>query len=101
MKSGSHSQLYVDACTIRGILDLLADGPITIREAAMTQHVSLQTATRLMAALANEGLIEHPITEADILGTTQKVICISYQLTAAARRGEVPMDAEKLARGTT
>jgi hypothetical protein len=99
MKSGSNSQLHVDACAIRGILDLLEAGPITTREAAMTQHVSLQTATRLMTALANEGVIEHPITDADILGTTQKVICLSYQLTAAARRGEIPMDAEKPARG--
>jgi hypothetical protein len=97
----SAHQLAEDACTIRGILELLQEKPepvITVQLVAMTQHVSQDTARRLLRSMEAAGLIEHPIREADILGATQKVPCIGWQLTAIAKQGRIP-SAENLARG--
>jgi len=98
----TQSQTYVDACTIRGILDLLQEEPapvITVRLVAMTQHVSMPTAKRLLDGLEAARIIEHPTREADVLGSMQKVPCMGWRMTDAARKGEIPMDAEKLAGG--
>jgi len=96
----SAHQLAEDACTIRGILDLLeGPDPVTIQLVAMTQCVSRRTANRLMQRLADAEIIEHPVREADVLGAKQKVPCIGWQLTPAAKQGQIPSVAE-LARGT-
>lgn len=100
MIAGSIHQQAEDAATIRGILDLFAeDATITVRLVAMTQAVSMPTAKRLLDGLEAAGILEHPVREADVLGVMQKVPCIGYALTEAARKGEIPTDAEKLAGG--
>jgi hypothetical protein len=99
----SAHQLAEDCCTIRGILDLFEENPatvLTVQLVAMTQHVSQDTARRLLRNMAAAGVIERPVREAELpgLGTIQKVPCIGWQLTEKAKRGEIP-GAEGLARG--
>jgi hypothetical protein len=103
MKSGSDSQLYVDAVTIRGILDLLTqDEPepyLTARLVALTQHVSEDTAKRLLKILSQADIIERSRKDVEIPGARAKVPCLGWHLTAAARRGEIDFEGEQLARG--
>lgn len=92
-------QTIRDAVAIRGILDLFEESEtITTREAAMTQHLSDQSALRLMRLLQKARIIEHPTATRIILGVPQKVPCIGWQLTATAKQGQIP-GAEELARG--
>ncbi|MCK9570814.1 hypothetical protein M0R72_17830 [Candidatus Pacearchaeota archaeon] len=96
----SDHQRAEDCCTIRGTLDLFEEDPatiLTVQLVAMTQHVSQDTARRLLRNMAAAGVLEHPAREADILGSKQKVPCIGWILTENARRGEIP-DAEDLVR---
>jgi predicted ArsR family transcriptional regulator len=100
MIAGSIHQQTEDATTIRGILDLFEeDETITARLVAMTQHVSMPTAKRLLDGLEAAGILEHPTREADVLGVMQKVPCMGWRLTEVARKGEILVDAEKLAGG--
>lgn len=95
----SDHQLAEDACSIRGILDLLEeDNIITVSLVEMTQHTSRQTALRLIKILSDAGIIEHPLREADILGATQKVPCAGWILTEKVTRGEIP-SADELVKG--
>lgn len=88
-----------DAVAIRGILDLFAESEtIRAREVAMTQQISDDAARRLMKLLEKAGIVEHPTVTRIIVGVPQEVPCINWQLTAAAKRGEIP-SAEDLARG--
>lgn len=95
----SDHQQAEDACTIRGILELLEEpgAIITVQLVAMTQHVSQDTARRLMRNLAEAWVIERQVIEADVLGAKQKVPCIGWQITPAYQRGELVIDIEKLA----
>lgn len=97
----SDHQLAEDACSIRGILELLEDPAaiITVSLVEFTQHVNRRTALRLVSNLVRAGVIEHPTKDTDILGAKQKVPCIGWIFTEKARRGEMPT-AEELARGT-
>jgi hypothetical protein len=97
----SAHQKAEDAASIRGILELLETdpGPVTFRLVEFSQHVSRRTAQRLLKNLADAGIIEHPVTEADVLGAKQKVQCIGWQFTERVRRGEIAIDVEKLAGG--
>lgn len=94
----SAHQLVEDACSIRDILELLETDPepVTIRLVEFTQHVSRRTAQRLMKILADAGIVEHSTAEADIMGAKQKVPCLGWQLTPAAKQGRIP-SAEELA----
>lgn len=92
-------QIIKDAAAIGGILDLFAESEtITTREAAMTQHLSDQSALQLMKLLEKAGIVEHPTVTRIIIGVPQEVPCIDWRLTAVAKRGEIP-GAEELARG--
>jgi hypothetical protein len=95
------AQLYEDAATIRGILNLLQqDEPepyITVRLVSLTQHVGEDTAKRLLKILSREGIIERPRKDVDILGARAKVPCLGWQLTVIAKQGRIP-SAENLAR---
>jgi len=97
----SSHQMAEDAASIRGILELLETDPepVTIRLVEFTQHVSRRTAQRLMKILADAEIIERPVVEADILGAKQKVPCLGWQLTPAAKQGRIP-NAEDLVKGT-
>jgi len=64
----------------------------------MTQHISDQSALRLMKLLQKAMIIEHPTATRIILGVPQEVSCIKWQLTATAKQGQIP-GAEELARG--
>lgn len=90
----------LDAAIIRGILDLFEREaePVTSHLIQMTQHISQDSAIRILGLLQNAGVIERTVKEADILGVSQRVPCPGWQLTAAAKRGEIP-GAEDLARG--
>lgn len=98
----SAHQTAEDAASIRGILELLETDPepVTVRLVEFSQHVSRRTAQRLMKNLADAGIIERPVVEADILGAKQKVPCLGWQLTPAARQGRIP-NAEELARSSS
>jgi hypothetical protein len=48
--------------------------------------------------MADAGVIEHPVVEADILCATQKIPRIGWQLTTIAKQSRIP-SAEDLARG--
>lgn len=88
-----------DTTTIRGILDLFEnDSTVTVNDVAMTQHVSRETALRLMRRLADAGVIERPTKEAEVLGVKQKAPCIGWQLTTSAKKGEI-QSVEELAGG--
>lgn len=95
------AQIAQDAVTIRGILELLAGPePITALEVANTQHISIVDSNRLLHILHRAGVIEHPIAERDVLGTSQAVPQIMlWQLTYAAMAGDVCTEAGILAEG--
>jgi predicted ArsR family transcriptional regulator len=98
MKAGSICLIIEDAVAIRGILDLFEKSEtITTSEVAMTQHISDQAARRLMKLLQKVGIVEHPTATRIILGVPQKVPCMQWRLTTAAKQGEIP-SAEALAR---
>lgn len=99
MMAGLVHRIIEDAVAIRGILDLFDESEtITTREAAMTQHLSDQSALRIMKLLQKAGAIEHHTVTRIILGVPQEVPCMGWQLTSAAKRGVIP-GAEELARG--
>lgn len=87
-----------DAAAIRGILELLAGPePITTYEVAITQHIGDKAALRLLHKLERAGVIERPIEEKRVLGVLRPVPLLCWQMTEAARRGEVCVDAGILA----
>ena len=85
-----------DAITLRGIVALLEKSPATTREISMMQYVSNNTARRLCKKLQQFGVIEHPKAIRSILGVSQQVPLLEWQLTVAYRRGEIQLDAERL-----
>lgn len=102
MKGRSFAQIVQDAVDIRGILDLFDREvePVTSNLIQMTQHMGPDQATRLLRLLQKAGVVEHPTATRIILGVPQEVPLLEWQLTPAARRGEIP-GAEEIARGTT
>jgi hypothetical protein len=98
----SANQVAEDARTIGCILKILQDDPhavITVGLVEMTQHVGHRTAKRLLGILADANIIEHPMTQAEILGVVQTVPAVGWRLTYAARSGEIDFEGEQLARG--
>jgi hypothetical protein len=90
------SLIIEDAATLRGIVDFLAF-PATIHEIEMTQHIGHDTAIRLCRKLQRAGILEHPIATRIILGVSQQVPQLEWELTDAYQRGEIQLNAEKLA----
>lgn len=88
-----------DAVSLRGIVALLEEAPATTNEVALTQHVSRDTALRLCKKLHAAKVIEHPTATRIILGVPQQVPQLTWQLTPEYQRGEIQLDAEKLAGG--
>ncbi len=86
-----------DAVTMQGIVSLLEESPATTREISMMKYVSTNTARRLCKKLHQFGVIEHPIATRAILGVSQQVPLLEWRLTEAYRRGEIQLDAERLA----
>lgn len=86
-----------DAITLRGIVALLEESPATTREISMMQYVGNNTARRLCKKLQQFGVIEHPKAIRTILGVSQQVPLLEWRLTEAYRRGEIQLDAERLA----
>jgi hypothetical protein len=95
-------QIAQDAADIRCILELFEREvePVTSKLVQMTQHMNAHQANRLLGLLQKAGVIEHPTATRIILGVPQEVPCIGWQLTEAARRGEIP-DAEEIIRRAT
>lgn len=86
-----------DAITMRGIVSLLEESPASTREISMMQYVSNYTARRLCKKLQQFGVIEHPNAIRTILGVSQQVPQLEWRLTEAYMRGEIQLDAERLA----
>jgi hypothetical protein len=77
------SQRAVDVATIRGILDLFAeDTTITVRLVAMTQHVSMATAKRLLLdGLEAAGILEQKDSlESEIADIESKIDDLEEEL---------------------
>ena len=66
----------------------------------MTQHITDEVALRLLKLLQKAGVVEHPTATRIILGVPQEVPCMGWQLTEAARKGEMP-GAEEIVRRAT
>jgi hypothetical protein len=99
----SACQIAQDAVDIRGILDLLGREiePASSTLVQMTQHMGPDQASRLLKLMQKAGVVEHPLATRDVLGVKQKVPCLQlWQLTEAARRGEIPEAEEIVGRGT-
>jgi hypothetical protein len=78
--------IQADAITLRGIVTLLEGTPATTQEIVATQYVSVEVARRLCEKLLQAGIITRPAGQAE------------WELSEAYFRGEVALDAEKLAR---
>jgi hypothetical protein len=89
-----------DTVLIRGILDVFEREaePVTSRLIQMTQHIGSDQANRLLKLVEKSGVIERLTATRIVLGVPTKVPCMQWQLTASAKRGEIP-SAEELARG--
>ena len=88
-----------DAVTLRGIIDLLEEAPATTREIVATQHVGGITAGRCCDELRDAGIIHHPTVTRIVIGAPTQVPQLAWSLTAAYQRGEIVLDAEKMAGG--
>ena len=96
----SLSLITEDAITLCGIVDLLEAGPATTGEIAMMQHLGTDSALRLCKKLKEAKIIDHPTATRIVLGVTQKVPRLVWQLTANyCQHGEDLPTAEELAWG--
>ena len=94
-------QITTDAVTIRGIIDYLEKSvePVSLHELAMTQHISNSTALRLCRILKKASIIEHPVVTRIVMGVSQEVPQLAWQLTKSFWLGGCVYNAEDLARG--
>ena len=94
-------QVIEDAVIIRGIIDYLEKsvGPVSLHELAMTQHISNATALRLCRILEKASVIEHPTVTRIVMGASQEVPQLAWQLTKSFWLGGCVYNAEDLARG--
>ena len=94
-------QVTADAVTIRGIIDYLEKSvePVGLHELAMTQHISNTTALRLCRILEKATIIEHPVVTRIVMGVSQEVPQLAWQLTKSFWLGGCVYNAEDLARG--
>ena len=94
-------QVIDDAITIRGIIDYLEKSvePVSLHEIAMTQHISNTTALRLCRILEKASVIEHPTVTRIVVGASQEVPQLAWQLTKSFWLGGCVYNAEDLARG--
>ena len=94
-------QVIEDAVTIRGIIDYLEKSvePVSLHELAMTQHISNATALRLCRILEKASVIEHPTVTRIVMGVSQEVPQLAWQLTKSFWLGGCAYNAEDLARG--
>jgi hypothetical protein len=94
-------QVIDDAVTIRGIIDYLEKSvePVSLHELAMTQHISNATALRLCRILEKATIIEHPVVTRIVMGVSQEVPQLAWQLTKSFWLGGCVYNAEDLARG--
>ena len=94
-------QITTDAVTIRGIIDYLEKSvePVGLHEIAMTQHISNTTALRLCRILEKASIIEHPTVTRIVMGASQEVPQLAWQLTKSFWMGGCVYNAEELARG--
>ena len=94
-------QVIEDAVIIRGIIDYLEKSvePVSLHELAMTQHISNSTALRLCRILEKATIIEHPVVTRIVMGVSQEVPQLAWQLTKSFWLGGCVYNAEDLARG--
>ena len=94
-------QVIEDAVIIRGIIDYLEKSvePASLHELAMTQHISNSTALRLCRILEKAAIIEHPVVTRIVMGASQEVPQLAWQLTKSFWLGGCVYNAEDLARG--
>ena len=94
-------QVIEDAVTIRGIIDYLEKSvePATLHELAMTQHISNGTALRLCRILEKASVIEHPTVTRIVMGASQEVPQLAWQLTKSFWLGGCVYNAQELAGG--
>ena len=94
-------QVIEDAVIIQGIIDYLEKSvePVSLHEIAMTQHISNGTALRLCRILEKATIIEHPVVTRIVMGVSQEVPQLAWQLTKSFWLGGCVYNAEDLARG--
>ena len=94
-------QVIDDAVTIRGIIDYLEKSvePVGLHEIAMTQHISNGTALRLCRISEKAAIAEHPTVTRIVMGASQEVPQLAWQLTKSFWLGGCVYNAEDLARG--
>ncbi len=88
-----------DAVALKGIVELLAEEPAMISEIAMTQHISNDTARRLLKILKDARIVEKETVPRVHRGTLNYVETLRWKLTSAYISGEVPFEPEVLAGG--
>ena len=94
-------QVIEDAVTIRGIIDYLEKSvePGSLHELAMTQHISNSTALRLCRILEKALIIEHPMVTRIVMGASQEVPQLAWQLTKSVWLCGCVYNAQELAGG--
>ena len=94
-------QVIDDAIPIRGIIDYLEKSvePVSLHELAMTQHISNGTALRLCRILEKATIIEHPVVTRIVMGVSQEVPQLAWQLTKSFWLGGCVYNAQELVGG--
>jgi hypothetical protein len=90
-----------DAAILRGIVDLLAHEPATLCEVAATQRISDSTARGLVQILISASIAESEVVTRIVDKRPHQVLTQRLKLTAKYVAGDVPFDAEELARNPT
>ena len=81
-------QVMEDIATLRCIVEQLKEEASATGDVAMVQHISQQTASRLMECLHRAGIIEHPTHIGTVRGKSQRIESREWRLTRAYLRGD-------------
>lgn len=84
--------MRTDASTLRGIVNLLEDGPASLFEIEMVLHLGRKPAKRLCDKLEQAGIIYHP----PLQGVSHRQL--NWELSDAFLQGEIEFDANVLPR---
>ncbi len=92
------NRVQEDAVALRGIVELLSEGPATTCEIEMIQQISDHTRRRLLKILECAGIAERETVRRTAAGRSQKVPTKRWLLTHDFRAGRIAFEPEMLAR---
>jgi len=92
------NRVQEDAATLRGIVELLAEGPATICEVEMTQQISDHSRRRLLKILERAGIAEQETVRRTVAGKSERVPTKRWLLTHDFQAGRIAFEPERLAR---